>query len=117
MATYGSRGKKLFGNLAVKTSTADGFSSMVIGSGIVITPVTAVGLGGDVFQTLTTGLAALSIVSNDFVMMHPLTNLASGLNFNVKGATNGILVHWQNGSGTAVTVNSTTYDLLVFKRG
>ena len=117
MATYGSRGKKLFGDIAVKTSTGDGFSSLVIGSGINISPVTAVGLGGDVFQTLTTGLTALGIKANDFVMLNPLTNLASGLNFNVKGAAAGILVHWQNGSGTAVTVNSTTYDLLVFKRG
>ena len=117
MATYGSRGKKLFGDIAVKTSTADGFSSIAIGSGIVITPNSVVGLGGDLFTTYTTGLTALGIKANDFVIMNPQTNLASGLNYNVVGAAAGVKVHWQNGSGTAVTINSTTYDLFVVKRG
>ncbi len=117
MAPYGSRGKRLFGDIAVKTSTADGFSSIAIGSGILITPNSVVGLAGDLFTTYTTGLTALGIKANDFVIMNPQTNLASGLNYNVVGAANGVKVHWQNGSGTAVTINSTTYDLFVFKRG
>ena len=116
MANRLTKGKAIFGDIGLDTPTSDGFSSIVIGSGLVITPDSSIPAAGDLFTTYTTGLTALSLAANDFVVIHPLTNLASGINFNVIGALNGIKVHWQNGSGTAVTINSTTWDVFAIKR-
>ena len=118
MATYGSRGKKLFGNIAVKTSTADGFSSIVIGSGVAITPNSAIAASAITEITYTTGLASLSLATGDFVMVHPLTALASGLIIaGTRGTTNGIIFTWGNLSTASSTPSATNYDVFAFKRG
>ena len=114
MANRLSKGTIIAGNFAGDI----GFSALAIASGIVITPDSAVPAAGDLFTTYTTGLTALSLATNDFIFgLHPHTNLASGLNVSyVHGATNGIKVKWQNGSGSAVTINSTTWSFFAAKR-
>ena len=114
MANRITRGTAIVGNL----SSDIGFSAFAIASGIVITPNSAVPASGDLFATYTTGLAALSLATNDFIFgFHPHTNLASGLSVSyVHGATNGIKVKWQNGSPTAVTIDSTTWSFFAAKR-
>ena len=114
MANRITKGRVLVGNLGMDI----GVKRFVLGSGLVITPDSAIPASGDLFTTYTTGLTALSLATSDFILgFHPLTNLASGIVVaDVRGATNGILVHWVNGSGTAVTINSTTWDVFAIRR-
>ena len=113
MANRLTKGRAIVGNLGMDI----GVKRFVLGSGLVITPDSAIPAGGDLFTTYTTGLTALSLATNDFIIgFHPQTNLASGITYTVRGATNGVLVHWVNGSGTAVTINSTTWDVFAIKR-
>jgi len=115
MANRITRGTALVGNLAAGV----GFSGFAIGSGLVINPETsAVGAQSVEERSYTTGLTALSLITGDFVQVHPKTALASGLGIGwVRvGATNTLNVGWTNASAGASTPSATTYDLFVIHR-
>lgn len=112
MANRITRGNALAGNF----SSDIGFSAFAIGSGLLITPNSSILPGSELDTTYTTGLTALGIKVDDFVIFNPVTSLASGISYNAKGAASGIAVHWVNVAATAVTINPTNWNVFVIKR-
>ncbi len=113
MANRITRDTALVGNLAGDI----GFSAFAIGSGLAITPNSAIAASAIAEITYTTGLAALSLAAGDFVMIHPKTALASGLVIaGARGAANGIIITWANVSADTSTPSATNYDVFAIRR-
>lgn len=113
MANRISKGTVIVGNLASDI----GFSAFAIGSGLAITPNSAIAASAIAEITYTTGLTALSLAAGDFVMIHPKTALLSGLIIaGARGATNGIVITWGNLDTGDSTPATTNYDVFAIKR-
>ena len=113
MANRLTRGTAIVGNLASDI----GFSSFAIGSGLAITPNSAIAASAIAEITYTTGLATLSLAAGDFVWIHPKTALASGLIIaGSRGAANGVIITWANVSADTSTPSATNYDVFAIRR-